>query len=387
MFRKNDFPVVRYAQSWEDPGSLTKALAVTPEDDVLSIGSSGDNSFAILLNSPRSLTLIDRNPAQIFLIELKMRAIRALDYEDFAGFIGARDCSVRLQLYKSVRAGLSDESRRYWDEHPESILKGVIHCGKLEKYFAILRRFMLPLVHTKDSIEQLLKSETLEEQRNFYEQVWNNRRWQSLFRIFFGEFLLGRLGRDPSCYRYVTTGGVAEELLRRCRRGLTEIPIRENYFVEYIVTGGYTNLDAAHPYLRQENFLLLRERVDEIRLVNKSLDEYLINLPPDSVSKLNLSDIFEYMSADEYERTMSELLRVCRDEARLAFWALFVPRSVPLSLTEQVNPCSSVSASIFAADRTFFYENFYLWQKKPAFENSSRTNKEDGIKVGLAVKD
>lgn len=382
MFRENDFPKVRYAQCWEDPDILKRGLFVTPEDDVLSIGSAGDNSLALLLNSPpRSLTLVDRNIAQIFLIELKIRAIQMLDYEDFVGFIGGQPSPNRFRLYKSVRSTLSEECKKYWDAHPESILKGLIHCGKLEKYFAILRRFVLPLVHSRTSAEKLLKAETLEDQHSFYENVWNNRRWQWLFRIFFGKFLLGRLGRDPSCYRYVTESGVAEELLRRCRRGLTEIPLRENYFVEYMLTGRYSNLETAHPYLRAANFSLLRDRVAQIKLVNKSLDDYLINLPAGSVSKLNLSDVFEYMSADEYEFTMKEISRVCRDSARIAFWALFVPRSVPSSLMEEINCRPYVAAQTLGFDRTFFYENFYLWEKVSKSKNLSESNRDKGKKV------
>lgn len=95
-------PRVRYAQCWEDPRTLTAALAITQEDDVLSIASGGDNSFALLLENPRSLTAIDCNPAQIFLLELKIRAIQTFEYDDFVSFIGARASRRRRELYSYV---------------------------------------------------------------------------------------------------------------------------------------------------------------------------------------------------------------------------------------------------------------------------------------------
>ncbi|MFV2082520.1 MAG: DUF3419 family protein, partial [bacterium] len=59
---------IRYAQCWEDPGVLCEALQVTEGDDVVSIASGGDNTFALLLQNPRSITAVDRNAAQIHLV-------------------------------------------------------------------------------------------------------------------------------------------------------------------------------------------------------------------------------------------------------------------------------------------------------------------------------
>jgi S-adenosylmethionine-diacylglycerol 3-amino-3-carboxypropyl transferase len=352
---------IRYSQCWEDPDILTEALEVTPEDDVISIASGGDNTFALLLNHPRSLTAVDLNPAQIFLMELKIRAMQVFEYDDFVSFIGATPCRDRDRLYSYIRLSLSDRARSYWDKQAGSIDKGIIHCGKFENYFSIFRQTVLPLIHTKKNIRELMGASSVEKQRIIYEEVWDNRRWQRLFRIFFGKFLLGRLGRDPSFFEYIALDDVAAELLRRTRCGLTEIPIQDNFFVEYILTGQYRNLRKAHPYLKESNFQFLKEHAGEIRLVCGGLKEHLTNLQVGAVSKLNLSDIFEYMSDGTFEMTLREALRVSREGSKLAYWTLFVPRFAPPALVEQMALCPPVSEELSSVGRTFFYGSFCLW--------------------------
>jgi S-adenosylmethionine-diacylglycerol 3-amino-3-carboxypropyl transferase len=364
--RRTAVPKIHYAQCWEDPRALTRALEVTPEDDVISIASGGDNTFALLLDNPRSVTAVDRNPAQVFLVELKMRAIQELSYDEFIRFVGARSCRNRESLYASIRPSLSHEAREYWDERPQALRKGIIHCGKFERYFAIFRRFVLPLIHGPGTVQRLLTVASSREQERFFDGVWNNRRWRWLFRIFFGKFLLGRLGRDPSFFRYVNVENIAENLLQRTRRGLRDIPVHDNFFVEQIFTGKYGKLEAAPPYLCPSNFEILKERLGRLRLVCASLQELLKALQPRTISKLNLSDIFEYISNEQVELTLQEILRVCRDDARLAFWTLFIPRTVPSALTRWIKPCSSVAGRLLSTDRTFFYGSFCLWRLSPA---------------------
>jgi S-adenosylmethionine-diacylglycerol 3-amino-3-carboxypropyl transferase len=353
---------IHYAQCWEDPRILDEALAVRPGDDVVSIASGGDNTFALLLREPRSLTAVDRNPAQIHLVELKMRAIERMNYQSFIAFVGARPARDRMRLYQEIRGGLSESARAYWDGNGDLIARGIIHAGKFENYFRIFRGRVLPLVHGRKSVGRLLASRSMEEQREFYDRVWNSRRWRTMFRVFFGKFVLGHLGRDPSFFRYVTLDKVAGTLLGRARHALTEIPLADNHFVEYILTGRYARLESAPPWLRPDNFGRLKACVGRLNLVCAGLEEYLRTLPAGAVSKFNLSDIFEYMSDEEVEACLREIGRGSAPGAKLAFWTLFVPRTVPRALAGRImDNCGSADKLLFAA-RAFFYGGFCLWE-------------------------
>ena len=359
---------IHYAQCWEDPRVLCEALAVTPNDDVVSIASGGDNTLALLLLNPCSLTAVDHNPEQLHLLRLKLLAIERLEYEEFIGFVGATPCPERVSLYRQLRDELDGPARTYWDQRSDVLSGGVIHCGKFERYFAHFRRWILPLVHGRRAVHRLLSTRSLDEQRQFYDRAWSSRRWQWLFRLFFGRFVLGRLGRSPAFFRYVEESNIAETLLARTRRGLTQIPISDNYFVHHILTGTYLHMDTTHPYLMKGNFRTLKENVGRVRVVQAGLVEYLKTLPRQSVAKFNLSDVFEYQSQEEFEQTLREISRVGRPGARLAFWTLFIPRTVPPSLESRLESESELAQELHSRDRTFFYGGFNLWVVKPDAE-------------------
>lgn len=356
---------IRYAQCWEDPRALEDALELSPDDDVVSIASGGDNTFALLLKGPRSVTAVDRDPAQLHLIELKIRSVEHLDYEEFVAFVGARPSGERLKTYGKLRPSLSDAARGYWDGNPDALAGGIIHCGKFERYFGLFRRRVLPLIHGRGTVRQLLASPTLEDQREFYRGTWDNRRWRLLFRVFFGKFLLGRLGRDPSSFRYVTLDKVAATLLGRARHALTEIPVGDNHYVEYILTGNYSRLDSGPPWLRPGNFAALRANIGRVRFVESGLTKYLASLAPGAASKFNLSDVFEYLSDAAVEDALREVCRVAAPGGRLAFWTLFVPRTVPDSLQGRLSPMAGIEAKWPVEARAFFYGSFGAWDIRP----------------------
>jgi S-adenosylmethionine-diacylglycerol 3-amino-3-carboxypropyl transferase len=355
---------IHYAQCWEDPQTLSEALAVTPDDDVISIASGGDNTLALLLLNPHTLTAVDHNSEQLAVLKLKLLAIAQFDYDDFVAFIGAAPCANRITLYRQLRGGLDSPDRDYWDHRAELLNKGVIHCGRFERYFAQFRRWVLPLVHSRRIAQRLLSLSSVNEQKEFYDDVWNNRRWRFLFRLFFCEFLLGRLGRSPAFFRYVKERRIADLLLARTRRGLTEIPIVENYFVHYILTGAYSKLDTTHPYLQKANFRSLQENVGRLRLVQAGLVEYLKTLPTQSISRFNLSDVFEYLSTDAFEEIAREIARVGRSGSRVAFWTLFIPRPLPPSLASRFLSEAALAQKLYACDRAFYYGDFNLWRLK-----------------------
>lgn len=355
---------IYYAQCWEDADILIKALSIEPDDIILSIASGGDNTFALLLQNPAKIIAIDKNPLQLHLVELKMMAIAHFQYTEFLNFLGISCSNTRWHLYQRLRPFLKEESREYWDQQKKSIEIGIIHCGKFEKYFAIFRRFIMPFIHSHKNISQLLQDKILRQQRQFYQQIWDNRRWKWLFRVFFGKFLLGNLGRRPSYFRYVKSNNIGNILLQRSKRGLTQIPTSKNYFLQYILKGNYDDPQQSHPYLQKTNFLKLKLNLYRLELRQTDLLEYLKSLPSCTISKFNLSDVFEYMSIEDYETIIAQLLRTSTKDARIAFWTLFVPREIPFSYKLYYHTNNLVNRSLTKHAKTFFYRDFQIWQRK-----------------------
>ena len=69
----------------------------------------------------------------------------------------------------------------------------------------------------------------------------------------------------------------------------------------------------------------------------------------------NLSDIFEYMSADHAHRLLEKLIASGRKGARLVYWNLLAPRRRPEQLAHRLRPLEKLAAELLRKDKAFFY--------------------------------
>ena len=226
-----DFSQIRYAQCWEDADVLLEALDVQPGDICLSIASAGDNSLALLARDPSRVVAVDLNPSQLCCLELRVAAYRALDHTALLELLGSRPSERRRGLYLACRPLLSEAARHFWDAHPDAIASGIGAAGRFERYLDVFRRRVLPLVHTRKRVARLLAGGTRVEREAFYENEWNTWRWRLVFRIFFSRFVMGRAGRDPAFFKYVTCS-VADRILARSRFALTQLDPAENPYLQ-----------------------------------------------------------------------------------------------------------------------------------------------------------
>ena len=348
------FDFLRYAAVWEDADILCDALAPSARGGrVLSIASAGDNALALLTCDPAEVVAVDLSAPQLAACELRIVAWRRLEREELLGFLGVTAAADRLRVYGTLRRELSEGARRYWDESSAAVQGGIIHAGKFERYLRGFRRYLLPLVHSRSTIERLLEERTSAERLRFYEEEWDTARWRLVFRIFFSRFVMGRMGRDPQFFAHVE-GSVGDRILSRTRHALSELPIHRNPYAAYIMTGSYTT-DALPLYLRRESWEPLRSRLDRVRLLQVPAQE-----APGRFDAFNLSDIFEYMPPAAHEATYTALVGRAQTGARLAYWNMLAPRSAPAALSARVRPRRDVAAPLHARDAAWFYSAFHV---------------------------
>jgi S-adenosylmethionine-diacylglycerol 3-amino-3-carboxypropyl transferase len=350
-----DFSGIRYAQCWEDADVVLEALAARPGDCCLSVASGGENSLSLLACGPSAVVAVDISPAQIALVELKCAAIRALDHATAIAFIGLAPCADRPRIYLDIRAVLPRHSAEYWDAHPADVAAGVCVRGRFEQYLALLRRVVLPLVHSRDETDSLLLPRPPEDRRRFFDEVWNNRRWRALTRVFFSRTVMGHVGRDPSFFRFVE-GDVAASISKRVERALTEGDPAANPYLHWIVNGHYG--DALPHAWRAANFDAIRRHINRLELRQQSAEEALAKAPDDSYDRFNLSDVFEYVSTPAAERMFDDIARCGRAGGRVAYWNMMVPRARPLRLAERLRPLDEDSSRLHRRAMTFFYGAF-----------------------------
>lgn len=348
---------IRYANCWEDADVLLKALKPQNKSHILSIASAGDNSLSLLSQSPNLVLAIDINPAQLACTELKKMAFKYLSYEKILEFLGLFPCEDRKKTYLSLKNHLSHESSQFWNAHMNHIQNGIIHMGKFENYFRLFRSYCLPLIHSTKTVDSLLFKKTREERSIFYSQKWNNFRWKLLFKVFFGKKIMGKLGRDPEFFKYVKKD-VAKNILFRVQHGLTALSTDNNPYLEYILKGNFKK--SLPHYLREENFEKIKKNIDRLSLFKGNLKEAFKAHPNVQFDGFNLSDIFEYMSHDEYECELESIIKASKKNARIAFWNMLCSRKKVPSLEDKIEFFEKESSSLLKEDKAFFYQSFVL---------------------------
>lgn len=355
--RRASFSGLRYSQCWEDADVLLEALDIRPGHVCLSIASAGDNTLAMLARSPSRVTAIDFNPAQIACLELRVAAYAELSRGETLELLGFRDSARRLGLYARCRIRLSPMARRFWDGLPAQIEKGVGSAGRFERYLAMFRTCVLPLAHSRERIARLLQGGSRAERESFYAHEWDTWRWRFLFRGFFSRFMMARLGRHPELFRYVD-GDVAGRILARTSHALTVLDPAENPYLQWILTG---RCESALPFaLRAENFEVIRANLDRLEWQCSSLEQYLDRAEPHSIDRCNLSDVFEYMSEEQFAHTLEQLGRSLRQGARIAYWNLLVPRRRPERMAQTLRPIDALASRLHTLDKGFFYNDFIV---------------------------
>jgi S-adenosylmethionine-diacylglycerol 3-amino-3-carboxypropyl transferase len=352
-----DFSSVRYAQCWEDADILVEALDPAPGHVCLSIASAGDNALALLSRAGVRVVAVDLNPAQLACLELRVAAYRELEHAELLELIGSRPSCRRPALYARCRNLLSPAALSFWDRLTQEIAAGIGGAGKFERYFGLFRTRILPLIHSRRRVGQLLAGGDLAQRELFYSRQWDTWRWRLLFRFFFSRFMMGRLGRDPAFFRYVE-GSVAERILARTRYALTTLDPAANPYLQWILTGAHTT--ALPSALRPKNFDSIRRNLDNLEWHHGSIEEYLEAHPDVRIDRFNLSDIFEYMSPENYQRLLERLLAASQPGARLAYWNMLAPRSRPECLAGRLRPMEDLAKRLFLQDKAWFYSRLVV---------------------------
>jgi S-adenosylmethionine-diacylglycerol 3-amino-3-carboxypropyl transferase len=351
------FDLIRYANCWEDADILVEGLQCRPGQKILSIASGGDNSLALLTTKPELVLAVDLSPAQLYLVELKMLAIRHLADDELPDFLGFRPSEKRLAVYHSLRSGLGTPAKAFWDSQPEVIKDGIIHSGKFERYFKVFREYVLPFIHSRSVTRRLLEAKSAERQVQFYENEWNTFSWKALFRVFFSRFVMGRYGRDPQFLNEVKVP-VSEFIFKKAEDELRDLKCQSNSFLRFILMG--ETGESLPFYLQPHNLNGIRENLDAIQLHHGPLQD---GFQHDTFDRFNLSNIFEYMPVSVFTELAHLLSKGANPGARFAYWNLMVPRFLPAVLPEIFEADLETSNQLSKLDKGFFYRYFLVDQK------------------------
>jgi S-adenosylmethionine-diacylglycerol 3-amino-3-carboxypropyl transferase len=350
------FDQIRYAQLWEDADVLLLGLGSRAGATLVSICSAGDNALAMLTLDPKRIIVVDLSPAQLACLTMRMTMYRELGHADFLELMGSRPSSKRPELLRQVAEKLPADERRFWLERSNEIVAyGLGGVGKFERYFRIMRRWLLPLVHRQETIEAVFEPRSPAERERFLSARWSNRRWRILLRVFFSNFVMGRLGRDPAFFDHVD-GSLPAHVSKRIVHAAVDLDPSENPYLHWILTGTH---GAALPLAwRPEHYATIRDRLDRLEPRLGSLEQLVRQ--GERADGFNLSDIFEYMDEETFAAAYASIVSASNPGARLVYWNMMVPRRAPSIYASRLVRRQDVEQKAKALDKAFFYSDFVV---------------------------
>jgi len=241
---------------------------------VLAAAEGGDRVLRLLSARPKRIAVVDPNPAQLHLLQLKLAALKSLAHADYLELMGHRPSRRRRTLFQRLRWLLSKESDEFWLARLPVIDRGVAQQGEFERQLSSFRQFVR-LVHGTKKVERFQALATEEERRRLYASEWQTTLWRHFgARIWKRWFEVG-----------------PERLERLLFEG---------------------RLLAPPPQLTAAEFDVAKELANRVLVVTEPSQTYLQGQPGDSV------DMF-LMGRMELQGLGAELCRVARPGARMSY--------------------------------------------------------------------
>ena len=378
------FDAFVYNQIWEDPRVDLLALAIDENSRILTISSGGCNALNYLLAEPEKVTAVDLNRHHIFLLNLKIAALRFLpDYGDLFNFFGYGKNENNIENYKKHLApNLDNETKRFWESRS---LKGKITNHQRINFFQTgglyehsRNGYFLRFFHKFARLfgcrpEEVLNAKTPDEQERLF---------QKHIAPFFDSFVIKTIGKMP-----VTMFGLGippqqfDELKNdsddganiidiyknRVKKLAVEFPIYENYFAWQAFGRKYDteNRQAVPEYLKAENYEKLKSNAEKIETKIGSVTEEIKQNDFGKFNRFVFLDAQDWMNAD----ALIELWQTIADKSESGARVIFrtagkhspIEKNLPNKLRDKFIYEKEFSQEMFKQDRASIYGGFHLY--------------------------
>lgn len=370
-----------YNTCWEDPRLDRAALRLGSDDEILMITSAGCNALDYALDAPKRIHCVDVNPMQTALLELKIAAIRELEFPDFFALFGrGRHDGFALLYDRKLRRHLSEPSRRHWDRRTDlfegSGRRSTFYFRGTSGFFARLLNYYIDLHELRQEIRAMFDSSSLYEQRRRYQRL-RDAFWTGFIRwAVKWDATLSLLGVPRAQRKQVERGyggGIAKFIEDCVESVFTRLSLGDNYFWWLYLNGEYSE-ERCPEYLTSRGFDRLKGGlVDRIACHTSSLTEAMRSFTG-RFSRFVLLDHMDWLSQErlgELAREWQALVEKCREGARVIWRSggLHVDYVDPLVVTvggrhrrvgDILEYKTALASELHAKDRVHTYGSFYI---------------------------
>jgi len=369
-----------YNTCWEDPRLDRVALELGPDDEVLVITSAGCNALDYALAGPRHVYAVDMNPRQNALLELKLAAIRCLDYDQFFDMFGRGRLAGSRQIYRDkLRMSISPWSREYWDRWAKFFdsRRSFYFRGTSGTFARMVNVYVDRVCKVRPQINAILDAASVEEQAQIYYGDLREKFWSRPMRFAMNrDATLSMVGVPRAQRRQVETqyeGGIVKFVQDCVEAVFAQLPLADNYFWRVYLTGQYSP-ECCPEYLKPDNFAMLKAGlVDRVSVHTNSVQGFLEG-HDGLISRFVLLDHMDWLSDKFFpllELEWQAILQRAAPSAR-AIWRSGGLRTDFLNrvkiefggeicqLNELLTYHRELAADLHQRDRVHTYGSFYI---------------------------
>ena len=197
------------------------------------------------------------------------------------------------------------------------------------------------------------------ERENIYKEKWDNLRWKIFTRVLLSRKVMSLLFTGDF-FRYLDENfSFGKNFAAKVKKALTELPLKENYFLTYILFGNY-NTEYLPPYLQRDNYEIIQSRLNRIEIFTGGCEEYFSGLSDSLISKFNFTNIFEWLSPEQFEKLLNETIRVAKDKSVITYRNLLVHREHPAVLDNLIHSNRELANLLHSRDLSFIYDRYVI---------------------------
>ena len=316
---------VQFAVVREDPMIEAELVRLTNASNVLLIASGGCTALTLQALFPDlHITLIDSNPAQLELVQKKIKALRDLDKPAQ---------QQRFNIETSNPNGLNQS-------------------GNFESLFRGLREFIFDLVADEAKIRSLFEEEG--RLADVSEIIFSNNYWRVAFDMYFSDSLLNAMF-GPNATQHAETGSYPRYFQTLFEKGLMATTAFDNYFLHHVLLGYYLQRPASLPY-----YLSSPPTDCHFQMIEGTLDQVQELQHFDLIS---LSNVMDWMPLADIALLIKHLQKQMKSGGSILYRQLNNYTDLSAYFGNSFEFDAALGARFQKIERSLFYSNVHVGKR------------------------
>lgn len=289
---------------------------------VVSVAGSGGRVLPLLAKNPKQMTCIDISKLQLCLTELRIIALKQLDYDDFLGFLGyppfCYTNDKREKIFSYLK--LSEKTKLTLNEYfQKNKWVPIIYMGHFEKMLVFFSKLIRAF--TLNKIQNIFFFNGLDEQRQYFASAQFPRKgWKLAVQLLGNTTSLNGLLYKGAFPIKNLPNSYAEIYLDIFERIFTKIPAKKSFFLQLLLLGSILYPEG-NPIEANENiFYAARKNINNVEISYQNNDVLsVIRSTQKPVDFLSLSDVPSFFSNSLELSFLQDIRSNLAEQAKIVF--------------------------------------------------------------------